>query len=424
MRALLTAVALGGQRSRWALLSWLVLLGCVVVAPLSTKVAGAAGLLLVLMGLGALCYRPVPGTAPGDSAAARGWLLACVIGMSLSVLGVVIWHENWTELHAPARLLLTAGATLAVVRRFAPSTFTRDALAHALTLACLVALGVVLSQGASRDNYPTNAIPWAVSMAFLVCLLLPHTVDLSRPVRCRLVWLAGVAVGVLAVLLSQSRGAYGVLLWVLLFYGVMLWRRRRVTRLGLGMVLGFLALPVAVLALLPHSVDQLTQRMEKAADEYRQTDVASEPGHGANSSVGARIYLWKLAASSIAESPLIGIGVTERLRRIKAEGVRLNAPVLGALGHVHNQYLQSAMDHGVIGLAADLAWLIGLAVTAWRVARRDAMAGWQLCGLLFMHASGSLTNVNFAHNYYGAMLALCVALVLLAARPRVDAAAV
>jgi hypothetical protein len=46
------------------------------------------------------------------------------------------------------------------------------------------------------------------------------------------------------------------------------------------------------------------------------------------------------------------------------------------------------------------------------------VASRQVQGVLFIHATASLTNVNLAHNYYAIMLSLSVALILLGAGAR------
>jgi O-antigen ligase len=46
--------------------------------------------------------------------------------------------------------------------------------------------------------------------------------------------------------------------------------------------------------------------------------------------------------------------------------------------------------------------------------RKDQpMAALGMSGILFMHSTSSLTNVNFAHNYYPTILSVAVAVCLL-----------
>lgn len=397
----------------WGL--WLVL-GGMAIAPLSTKTAGAAWILFCLVGAWAALRRPRIDIAPGEDSAARTWLIACLIGLAFETLATAIWGDPWDELHAPIRLMLAAAATLGLVRRFRFGENFRDILAHALSLGCIAAAGLAAWKGDDRDSYPTNVIPWAVAVGFMVCLLLPRTLDATRPLRMRFAWMVASLVGMVAVVLSQTRGAYGVVLWAVLFYGVAILRRRSVTRHGVGLGIALALVLVAAGVLLPHVIQTSAQRIEQAAHEFELAAEAHKPGDGANSSVGARIYLWQMAVRGFESSPLIGIGGEERKRRIKALGEKTQSPMILSLGHVHNQYLHAAMDHGLLGLAAVLAWIGGLALTVRRLGRQAAEARWQLAGVLFMHMSASLTNVNFAHTYYGIMLSMTISLVLLNAR--------
>ncbi len=146
-----------------------------------------------------------------------------------------------------------------------------------------------------------------------------------------------------------------------------------------------------------------------------------------NSSMGARMYLWRLGWRGFGESPLIGIGGKERLKRIKSVGAdlppaeRIKFQEVRNVGHVHNQYLHAAMDGGLVGLASTLAVLAGLGAAAWRLRRFDPVASRQMQGVLFMHATAGLTNVNMAHNYYAIMLSLSVTLILVGAGQRAGA---
>ena len=199
---------------------------------------------------------------------------------------------------------------------------------------------------------------------------------------------------------------------------VWFWRKRSTTTDGLGRTLPRLVLIISIalatLWLAPGDI----LRIRQAAHEIQQ--VRSTENY--NSSVGARLYLWQMAIEGIRQSPWIGIGGAERLRRIKQAGAggtddhlaKLEA--VRSLGHVHNEYLHAALDGGLLGLTSFLATLLGMAILIRQLARSAPVAAWQLGGVLCMHMSASLTNVNLAHNYYATALALAVLLPLFAAQ--------
>lgn len=158
--------------------------------------------------------------------------------------------------------------------------------------------------------------------------------------------------------------------------------------------------------------------MHQAAHDIRQVQTSENY----NTSMGARLYLWGLAWQGIQESPWIGVGTVERLHRIKHAGdgappeQQEKLQAVRALNHVHNQYLHSALDGGLIGLTAFLILLIGLAVAMVRLTPVAPTSAWQLGGVLFMHATSSLSNVNLLHNYYVIGLSLAAVIPLLFAQ--------
>ena len=140
-----------------------------------------------------------------------------------------------------------------------------------------------------------------------------------------------------------------------------------------------------------------------------------------NTSLGARVANFRIGWTGFVESPWIGLGATERIHRIRSAGNELPADQRAAfahvrqLGHVHNQYLNNAIDGGLVGLSGLLALQVGLWLAAARLGRVNRTAGLQLWGVGWMHALAGLSNVNLAHNYYVLMLALSVGLVFVMA---------
>jgi asparagine N-glycosylation enzyme membrane subunit Stt3 len=86
-------------------------------------------------------------------------------------------------------------------------------LGYSLALACIVGFCVTALNG--RET-PVHAIAWAVSLSFLVCLLAPKLLDTGEPSVHRKFWLLGVFMGAMGIVLSQSRGVYGILIWLVL----------------------------------------------------------------------------------------------------------------------------------------------------------------------------------------------------------------
>jgi O-antigen ligase len=286
----------------------------------------------------------------------------------------------------------------------------------AAALACVIGLVTVIATP-DRGLMPSNAIPWAVSVAFLLCVLLPPVLGGDISAAQRKWYFLAIAAGLAAIFISQSRGAFGILLWAT-WLAAAKWKKSHANfnlrKAAAVSLVGFSLLSSS--ALLPS--DPLRLRAG-----WNEVVMAKHDGNY-DSSMGARVYLWTLAWQSIQESPWIGIGGSERLKRIKIAGAELPVAererfkAVRSVGHVHNQYLHSAMDGGLVGLASILAVLAGLGAAAYFLQRTDPVASRQVQGVLFIHATASLTNVNLAHNYYAIMLSLSVALILLGAGAR------
>ncbi len=388
---------------------WFAILLLLVLAPLNSKLAGACWLALALLGAWSF-LRGSAKRSTSDFDAAKGWVFACLLALALRAVSQFYWGDSWGERHAEFRLLFGALGLLGLAHC---ACFTRAQLkwlGSALVLALWAGFGLMLLFGAGRA--PTNQIPWGASMSLLVCVVLALTLNASsEPWRVRLFHASGVLVGVCAVLLSQARGSYGLVLWV---GGVLLWHyaKRGVKWRAL---IGPVMLAAVVLALFAQIFPQLmsvpAQRVQLAASEISAMDSSQESRF--DSSVGARIYLWKRALEEIPDHLLMGVGREVRMASIQRWGEQANSSMVKSLGHLHNNYLEELFDQGLFGLGSFLAFLAGLFYMVMRLRKDQPMAAVGMAGILFMHSSSSLTNVNFAHNYYPTVLSLAVSVCLL-----------
>lgn len=343
------------------------------------------------------------------------WVVACASALALQVGMTAYWSWHWQELHASLRLSLASIAGLVLAGRCGLARRQR-LLDHAVAAACFIAFAMTLVLGAER-RLPSSAIAWAACIGFLVCLLAPAALYAEQRLD-RTVFALGSMAGLVAVALSQSRGAYGLLPWLI---GMMVWTvwrtasaQARAARLAASAGV-CAALVVAVALLTPDSVKD---RLALGWSELHTAVAAPASSASADTSIGARVELWQLALNGFASSPWLGVGPEERLRLIQSAGEQLGSRELSSLGHVHNEFLQAALDNGVIGLAAAALLAAGPWALAWGMRRRDRRVALQLAGIAFMHSTAALTNVNTAHNYYGAMLGACILVALLGASER------
>jgi O-antigen ligase len=93
---------------------------------------------------------------------------------------------------------------------------------------------------------------------------------------------------------------------------------------------------------------------------------------------------------------------------IQRWGAEANSAAAQTLGHLHNNYIEELFDQGLVGLGSFMSFLAGLLYMVIRLRKVQPMAALGIAGILFMHSTSSLTNVNFAHNYYPTSLSIAV----------------
>ncbi|MFZ1546246.1 MAG: O-antigen ligase family protein [Candidatus Nitrotoga sp.] len=410
------------QKTRFRTFMVRILLGilwlAVALSPLHSWIAAWGWLMLGLLALAVTDGAGQRGT-PAMMSAATAWLTGSMISASLWTTQSIIWQEPCCkvsmDLDVVLRLMLAAVSIYVIARACppAPNGRTGARLLYAIVLACALAFLLAAIRG---RHLPVNPIPWAVAISFLVCLLLPRAFDAQEAKGRRWLWGAGVFCGLGSVLLSQSRGAFGVLLWVL-FLAIWMHRRHKANihhsyhRVAAAALLSGLLVTAALN--LPGDPMRLNIALQEVKSAVQTKNY--------NTSLGARIALFRLGWEGFVESPWIGLGATERARRIHRAGDDLPADQRVAfthvrvMGHVHNQYMNNAIDGGLVGLLGLLALQVGLWVAAHRLGTFNRIAGLQLWGVGWMHALAGLSNVNLAHNYYVLMLALSVGLVFVMA---------
>ena len=385
---------------------WCAVLLLLVLAPLNSKLAGSCWLALCLLGASSFKRGSAQGLT-SEFDAAKGWVFACLSALALRAVTQFYWGDSWGERHAEFRLLFGALGLLGLVHYARFTSAQLNWLGHALVLASWAGFGLMLVFGA--EHTPTNQIPWGASMSLLVCVVLALTLSASsQPLPLQLFYASGVIVGVAAVLLSQARGSYGIVFWI---GGVVLWHYAR-SGIKWRALASRVLVGVIVITLLAQIFPQLisipAQRIQLAVKEFSAIDSSKESS--INTSVGARIYLWKRAVEEVPDHLLMGVGREARMASIQRWGVEANSPIFKSLGHLHNNYVEELFDQGLFGLGSFLSYIVGLFYMVMRLRKYQPTASLAISGILFMHATSSLTNVNFSHNYYPTMLSVTVIL--------------
>lgn len=396
---------------------WL-LVGLLLFASLFSTALGAAWALFVVTGLWQLRLARSDQKCHLFPSFLRYWVIATAIGFATKGIATVYWHDPWAERHGEIRMLLGALAACGVYGYWRDKTAQRHTfivwISHALGLSALLGLVWVVWQG--RSNVTTHPIAWAGIMAMFACWLVAVGLDHGYSRTQRRWWLLGSALAVLAVLASQSRGAFVVVVW---WVGVVGWQAWRAWRYAphkpqnirrLSMTSAALMLLLVALSYTP-VLERPRLSLQDAISEAQQS--LRNPAGGSNTSVGARLYMWQRSLQAIAQAPWLGHGHDGRKQLIQQWAEDAQSGEIRRLGHVHNEYLHQLVDHGLLGLISQAAFLGGLLVAAWQMWRSGAgTAALGLGGMWAVYAVGSLSNVNFAHNYYTAGLSLMTCLVI------------
>lgn len=408
-----------GRFSEWV---WGVFLCLVLLAPASTKMAGTGWLMIVLLGGWYALRKPVVPLSDPDERlyrkAAKGWMVACLLAMGFKAVGMFYWDDPWWTRHFDFRLLLAGVSTYLVVQRVWSSEKQERRLIAVLMAASVVAFVVSYLHANYEVPTPSNRINWAGGLAMLACVLMSFA---ARPYLKR-AWVrllgAGVFIYMFAVLMSGARGAYMPLLWIAAVGLYLLIRRIDWTKscrwFYRGLVLNLFA-AVLLVACVPKLFDVPKERVMLGLDEAKA--VLMEPGfstEAVDTSIGTRIYMWRRSLDVIREHPWLGYGREQRITFIQEWGDEIHAHIVKDQTHLHNEYINGMVDHGVFGLASTLSYMIGLIWVAWTLRRRYAMTSLAVGGIAFIHVTMSLTDTNSQTNNYSVMLSLALFMIFMA----------
>lgn len=411
--------------NRASQVGWALALMLLALSPVSTKIGGALWLMLVVGGL-LVWWRTRDETRAVDHEGACRvawvWLGFCVAGALLKLVGVLYWGDPVGTRHFEIRLTLAAGATWLLLRQLPSGFIDFGRLRLALLVAAAFALGVSIAHAYFNVETPSNRINWAGG---LVMLAFAQIALLGQSVRARdvAVTILTLFLLLLSVLLTGARGAYLAIPWLALSaLGALLLVGQRpvVQRLRLTMrfVVPLLILTAVTVLLVPKVVNVPAQRLQLALEEVQATIVAGDTRNYVNSPVFVRIRFWQRSWEAIQQSPWLGHGRDRRIEMIQEWADEAGSDEMRRHIHVHNEYLNGWLDHGVIGLASTLSFMVGLFVAAALAGRINVHVGIGVLGVGVLHVLMSLTDTNTGTNNYGVMMSLSMAVMLLSLERR------
>lgn len=188
------------------------------------------------------------------------------------------------------------------------------------------------------------------NMSILLSML--ATCGLSTPKKIlKLALLLAIILGVLASVLSQSRGGWVAFILTLLIFCIINFRKQYFFSLQFLLACCFLGI-VATAGYL--SVGKIIKaRVNLAVQEVTYAYKQGKPGNG---SVGQRLQMWEFALHEGMKYPLLGASKTQLIQD-KEQWVKDGKATQAALqyGHFHNELTNAFAKKGFLGLFALLA---------------------------------------------------------------------
>jgi len=346
-------------------------------------------------------------------------LLLTLIAYAVVMMTMTLWLGNrLREIDHPLRALLVIPIFLLLLRVRVDQTYLWAGVIIGAVLSAILSWWQVNIQHLGRASGYINPIHFGeyalVFSAFCVAGLAWAQTQGRQAAKWRVALVLGMVCGLCSMVSSGSRGAWITLPPVLLVLMVFaLQHRQHVhTRHWIYASLLIALGTVALFAMLDKSDSMLYQRYTKAVNE-----VAQYRQQNAQTSVGARLEMWRVAIINLQERPALGWNMYrywETLEQLVQSG-RASAIVLDFKDNLHNTYLHAWVFFGLPGLLAVLA-LSGVPLCCFARRLRDpdpAVSAIALCGTVFIIAylGFHLTQSMLMHNT-GIMFFLLVLVIL------------
>jgi putative inorganic carbon (HCO3(-)) transporter len=309
--------------------------------------------------------------ASTDSAASWPVIFKAIAGFAIFYGVAGLAGTRWTRLLPWLVLTASAGLALAVLLGTNWATAKLPLLPDALYQA-LPRLPLPWRPEGIHPNLAGGAMAW---------LLLPAVAlaAWSRDRRLQTLAVAAAALLALALLLSQSRGA-----WLGAAAGLLAMPALRYRR---GWTVPAVALGVGVVVVVAAGPGQIMQAILPASAAEEVT-INTLPG---------RMELWTRALAMLHDFGVAGAGPGQFEQLVMVLYPPFFTGLLGGFQHAHNLYLQMAVDFGVSGLVALVALLLGMGASIVAATRR-----WP------GEAPASLPLAALAVGVFGSLLALAV----------------
>ncbi|WP_238942538.1 O-antigen ligase family protein [Marinobacter sediminum] len=262
-----------------------------------------------------------------------------------------------------------------------------------------------------RAHLHYNPIPFATGVATtLVAVLFLAFSTKHKTVRIVSLILTPLLIG--SVAMTGTRGvALPILLILLALTLLFLYQRGRSHRVATAVIVTVLFVATGTGAHL------LQGRLDATMTELERI----EAGHNTGS-IGLRLEFWSAALALSKLEPITGLGDRhkEQFQELAKQGEVNKEAANYAPYHYHNQYLDTLVKHGILGLSALLTILLVPAFLAFKFYRNNKFVFGSVLGTTFLYLVACLTDVPFNHPATISMFATSM-IALLSVEPEMPA---
>lgn len=303
------------------------------------------------------------------------------------------------------------------VRRFKPQAiwFWLGLAVGAIGAACFAAYQLT-TIGGRAGGYLHPIMFGNIALLLAVLCMLRALIAMELTWVNALMWV-GFASGVMASVWSQTRGGWVAI--VLIFFWILVrvtqhwsWSKKLATLTVLAGCMGFLGSQMG-----------LTQVVKSRVAVAIAEATAFMESNQQDSSVGSRLSMWRFALQHMGDAPFFGIG-KQGWVALRDQGVangELSVVYISNLDHVHSEYLDAMLKHGVVGLFLLLTFYLAPMLLFFRrhlSALNREVKALAMAGMVIpmMYMDFGLTQVFLSHNSGRMVLAslwMCSAALLL-----------
>lgn len=390
----------------------------IALAPSSTKLAGSAFLLFIILATkGRFSRQSIFILSLPELDLAKQWLYWCLLAVGIRAIAQLYWGDPWSVRHFDMRLVMGAVATWWLMQYAPKPPIGMNLVIASLVTAAISGLIIVFLRVQFGLSTPSHHINWGVGLTFMCCLLISllfHK-DINKKPK-KFIWI-GVAIYLIAIFFSGVRGAYFIFPWVLFTSILLIFKNKDFDfkfTVKNSIIATFLLFLLSYLVFISsnHPISPF-QRVIVGIQEVQSmfTDVRPQSVAG-ETSMGIRISLWARGIELIEAQPWIGYGLEQRMLEIKNLGKSLNSPMVENLSHFHSEFINNWVEHGIFGILSSLTYCLGLLAIGYIALRIQIVTGIAMMGIGLMHFSASFTNLNTSHNNYGVMLSISIFLAI------------